>query len=68
MFEKGIIVVGGGHGGSQAAASLRAEGYDGPLTLVTAEPDIPYQRPPLSKAFLKEPGPRSPPAPSCLLL
>ncbi|SDB48854.1 3-phenylpropionate/trans-cinnamate dioxygenase ferredoxin reductase subunit [Bauldia litoralis] len=54
MFEKGIIVVGGGHGGSQAAASLRAEGYEGGLTLVTAEPDIPYQRPPLSKAFLKE--------------
>jgi 3-phenylpropionate/trans-cinnamate dioxygenase ferredoxin reductase component len=56
LFDKGIIVVGGGHGGSQVAASLRSEGYDGPLTLVTAEPDIPYQRPPLSKAFLKEPG------------
>jgi 3-phenylpropionate/trans-cinnamate dioxygenase ferredoxin reductase subunit len=56
VLENGIIVVGGGHGGSQVAASLRAEGYDGPLTLVTAEPDIPYQRPPLSKAFLKEPG------------
>jgi 3-phenylpropionate/trans-cinnamate dioxygenase ferredoxin reductase subunit len=53
MLERGIIVIGGGHGGSQVAASLRAEGYDGPLTLVTAEPDIPYQRPPLSKAFLK---------------
>ena len=56
MFENGIIIVGGGHGGSQLAASLRAEGYDGPLTLVTAETDIPYQRPPLSKAFLKETG------------
>ena len=55
MFEKGIIIVGGGHGGSQVAASLRSAAYDGPLTLVTAEPDIPYQRPPLSKAFLKEP-------------
>lgn len=55
MLENGIIVVGGGHGGSQVAASLRTEGYDGALTLVTAEPDIPYQRPPLSKAFLKEP-------------
>ena len=54
MFEHGIIIVGGGHGGSQLAASLRSEGYDGPLTLVTAENDIPYQRPPLSKAFLKE--------------
>lgn len=49
------MIVGGGHGGSQAAASLRADGYDGPLTLVSAETDIPYQRPPLSKAFLKDP-------------
>ena len=56
MFEHGIIIVGGGHGGSQLAASLRSEGYDGPLTLVTAENDIPYQRPPLSKAFLKDPA------------
>ncbi|WP_291742640.1 FAD-dependent oxidoreductase [Bauldia sp.] len=56
MFENGIVVVGGGHGGSQAVASLRAEGYEGPLTLVSAESDIPYQRPPLSKAFLKEAG------------
>ena len=55
MFEKGIVIVGGGHGGSQAAASLRADGYDGRLTLVTAESDVPYQRPPLSKAFLKDP-------------
>lgn len=47
--------MGGGHGGSQAAASLRGDGYDGPLTLVTAEKDVPYQRPPLSKAFLKDP-------------
>jgi 3-phenylpropionate/trans-cinnamate dioxygenase ferredoxin reductase subunit len=37
------------------AASLRAEGYDGPLTLISAEADVPYQRPPLSKAFLKDP-------------
>ena len=55
MYEKGIVIVGGGHGGSQVAGSLRADGYDGPLTLVSAESDIPYQRPPLSKAFLKDP-------------
>lgn len=54
IYDKGIVVVGGGHGGSQVVASLRSEGYDGALTLVTAEPDVPYQRPPLSKAFLKE--------------
>lgn len=55
MYEKGIVIVGGGHGGSQAAASLRSDGYEGLLTLVTAETDVPYQRPPLSKAFLKDP-------------
>lgn len=53
MIDKGIVVVGGGHGGSQIAASLRERGYDGRLSLVTAETDVPYQRPPLSKAFLK---------------
>ncbi len=56
MYEKGIVIVGGGHGGSQIAASLRSDGYDGKLTLVTAEADVPYQRPPLSKAFLKDPA------------
>ncbi len=55
MYENGIVIIGGGHGGSQIAASLRSDGYDGPLTLVTAEKDVPYQRPPLSKAFLKDP-------------
>jgi 3-phenylpropionate/trans-cinnamate dioxygenase ferredoxin reductase subunit len=53
VIDKGIVVVGGGHGGSQIAASLRERGYDGRLSLVTAETDVPYQRPPLSKAFLK---------------
>ncbi len=56
MYEKGVVIIGGGHGGSQAAASLREKGYGGKLTLISAETDIPYQRPPLSKAFLKEPG------------
>jgi 3-phenylpropionate/trans-cinnamate dioxygenase ferredoxin reductase subunit len=56
VYDKGIVIIGGGHGGSQVAASLREKGYAGTLTLVTAERDIPYQRPPLSKAFLKEPA------------
>ena len=47
-----IIIVGGGHAGGQAAASLRQEGYQGELTLLTDEPHIPYQRPPLSKQYL----------------
>jgi len=54
VSEQSIVIIGGGHGGSQAAASLRTEGYDGRLTLVTAERELPYQRPPLSKAFLKD--------------
>ena len=48
----GVIIVGGGQGGYQAAASLRTEGYEGPITIFSEEPHIPYQRPPLSKAFV----------------
>lgn len=55
-MKDGVVIVGAGHGGSQAAASLRQEGYDGPLTLISAEADIPYHKPPLSKAFLKTAG------------
>lgn len=46
------MIVGGGQGGYQAAASLRGEGYQGPVTIVSDEPHLPYQRPPLSKAFI----------------
>jgi len=48
----GMIVVGAGQGGLQVAESLRAEGWDGPLTLIGEEPQAPYHRPPLSKAML----------------
>ncbi len=48
----GIVIVGAGQAGAAMAARLRSEGYDGPLTLLGAEPDPPYQRPPLSKAYL----------------
>jgi len=47
-----IIIVGGGHAAGQAAASLRQKGYDGRVTVVTSEAYLPYQRPPLSKAYL----------------
>ncbi len=47
-----IIIVGAGQAGLQLAESLRAEGYDGDLTLIGEETHLPYQRPPLSKAFL----------------
>lgn len=52
MQDAGVIVVGSGQGGFQAAASLRDEGYGGPITLVGDEAGLPYQRPPLSKGFL----------------
>ncbi|MPT22571.1 MAG: pyridine nucleotide-disulfide oxidoreductase [Starkeya sp.] len=51
--EAGIVIVGAGQGGFQAAASLREAGYDGRLILVGDEPGLPYQRPPLSKAYMK---------------
>lgn len=47
----GTIIVGAGQAGFQAAASLRAEGYVEAVTLIGEEPQIPYQRPPLSKGF-----------------
>jgi len=47
-----VVIIGGGQGGFQTAASLRAEGYQEPITLIGDEPHIPYQRPPLSKGFL----------------
>ena len=53
MSLRNIVIVGAGHAGVQAAASLREEGFAGKITLLSNEPDFPYQRPPLSKAFLK---------------
>ncbi len=47
-----IVIVGAGQGGLQAAASLRDGGFDGRLLLIGDEPGLPYQRPPLSKAYL----------------
>ena len=50
--EMRIVVVGGGQAGSAAVARLRALGHAGALTLIGEEPVPPYQRPPLSKAYL----------------
>ena len=47
-----IVIVGGGQAGGQAAASLRQEGYAGRIVLIGDEPQLPYQRPPLSKQYL----------------
>ncbi len=48
----GIVIVGGGQAGLEAAAALRTLGYDGTVTLICEEAHAPYQRPPLSKDFL----------------
>jgi 3-phenylpropionate/trans-cinnamate dioxygenase ferredoxin reductase subunit len=47
-----VVIVGAGHAGGTAAALLRQYGQEGPITLIGEEPLPPYQRPPLSKAWL----------------
>lgn len=53
-MANGVVIVGAGHAGVQAAASLREEGYDGPVILLGDEKDLPYHKPPLSKTFIKD--------------
>jgi 3-phenylpropionate/trans-cinnamate dioxygenase ferredoxin reductase subunit len=48
-----VLIAGAGHGGATAAATLRQSGFAGSIGLVGAEPDLPYERPPLSKTYLK---------------
>lgn len=48
-----IVIIGAGHAGGSAAAILRQYGHEGPIVLVGDEPLAPYQRPPLSKGWLK---------------
>jgi 3-phenylpropionate/trans-cinnamate dioxygenase ferredoxin reductase component len=48
-----FVVVGAGEAGGTAAATLREEGFDGDLILIGAEPMPPYERPPLSKEYLR---------------
>lgn len=47
-----FIVIGGGQAGASLVAKLRSSGFDGDITLIGAEAALPYQRPPLSKAYL----------------
>lgn len=53
-----ILIVGTGQAGAQAAITLRQEGFEGSITMVGEEPDLPYERPPLSKEYLA--GDRAP--------
>lgn len=52
MSERGVLIVGGGLAAQRCAEALRHRGYEGPVRMVCAEPDPPYDRPPLSKGLL----------------
>lgn len=47
-----VIIVGAGHGGAQAAVALRSNGFAGSILMIGREPEMPYERPPLSKEYL----------------
>ncbi|KPF87840.1 NAD(P)/FAD-dependent oxidoreductase [Novosphingobium sp. AAP93] len=47
-----VVIVGAGHGGAQAAIALRQNGFAGTVMVVGREPELPYERPPLSKEYL----------------
>jgi NADPH-dependent 2,4-dienoyl-CoA reductase/sulfur reductase-like enzyme len=47
-----IVIVGGGLAGAKSAEALREQGFTGPVTLIGDEQHLPYERPPLSKAYL----------------
>jgi 3-phenylpropionate/trans-cinnamate dioxygenase ferredoxin reductase subunit len=51
--ENPIVIVGGGLAGGNAAATLREEGFAGPVVLLSREPTVPFGRPPLSKTYLR---------------
>src|ERR1700759_1947194 len=55
-MTQGVVIVGAGHAGFQVAAPLRQSGYKDRVALLNDEGHLPYQRPPLSKAYLKGTG------------
>lgn len=52
MEDHGVLIVGGGLAAQRCTETLRRRGYEGPVRMVCAEPDPPYDRPPLSKELL----------------
>ena len=52
MEQADVVIVGAGHGGAQAALALRQNGFEGRVLVIGREPEIPYERPPLSKEYL----------------
>src|SRR5579864_1577854 len=47
-----IVIIGAGQAAAQAVATLSSEGFSGPIAVIGDEPYPPYQRPPLSKAYM----------------
>ncbi|HEY0908931.1 MAG TPA: FAD-dependent oxidoreductase, partial [Bradyrhizobium sp.] len=56
MATGSVLIIGAGHAGFQVATSLRQSGFSEPVRLLNDEAHLPYQRPPLSKAYLKGAG------------
>ncbi|KTE16425.1 hypothetical protein ATE76_01775 [Sphingopyxis sp. H093] len=46
-----MVIVGAGHGGAQVAVMLRTQKFEGSIAIVGEEPELPYERPPLSKKY-----------------
>src|SRR5918998_136667 len=53
-----FVIVGASLAGAKTAEHLRTEGHEGPIVLIGAEPELPYERPPLSKDYLRGESPR----------
>ena len=51
-MKRAVVIIGASHAAAQASVSLRQGGYEGKITVIGDEPDLPYHRPPLSKDFL----------------
>jgi len=53
MTHQRIVIVGGALAGAKAAEEFRTQGYEGEVVLIGSEPELPYERPPLSKTYLR---------------
>jgi 3-phenylpropionate/trans-cinnamate dioxygenase ferredoxin reductase subunit len=51
MSRYDVVIVGGGHGGAQVAVMLRTQKFEGSIAIIGDEPELPYERPPLSKEY-----------------
>jgi 3-phenylpropionate/trans-cinnamate dioxygenase ferredoxin reductase component len=60
MSGAGMVIVGGGMAAARACINLRANDYQGPITMVSEETLLPYDRPPLSKASIVDPDANAP--------